>query len=102
LLRNGEWYGATAGLVVEGTTLSDLLEALAIKFQFKDEVAKQLIFKGYHNHNAPLKKRKVKYINNPSAKIPMQNVLLQKEHILAVHTEKGDKREVMPLVTRPS
>ena len=94
VLRNGEWYDADTGLVVEEMTLGDLQEALAAIYQLEEEVAERLITKCYRNPNAPPKKRKVVYINDPSAKIPTRDVLQKKRHSLAVRMEKGDKREV--------
>ena len=78
MLCNGEWYDATAKLAIEGMTLGDLREALAANYQLEDKVAEQLTLKSYRNPNAPLKKRKGKYINDLSATIPIQDMLQKK------------------------
>ena len=60
MLRNGEWFDADVGLVVEGMTLGDLREALAANYQLEEEVAERLVLKSYRNPNAPPKKRKLR------------------------------------------
>ena len=57
-------------------------------------MAERLVLKSYRNPNAPPKKRKTQYIDDPDAKIPTQDVLQRKGHSLAVCMEKGDRREI--------
>jgi len=99
LLKDGQWFDKEVGVVVEGMTLGDLKDAVAVQYFLDDDIRRRLVLKYHVSGNA---KKKAKYIDKDDATIPTQDALALRGYTLVVKYkgrnkksgEEGDKREV--------